>query len=109
MGGRKMELKSFITIDMLKNLAGCILVVELFTETMKLLIETDNRTFWLWTALIFSIFVSFSRLFLTKRKITKRSILLAIVNSLTIFWGSVGTYQAGIKQITIAIKNSLNM
>ncbi len=104
-----MELKSFITIDMFKNLAGCVLIVELFTEAMKLLIETDNRIFWLWVALIISIFVSFSRLFLTKRKITKQSILLACINSLTIFWGSVGTYQAGIKPITTAIKNSLNI
>lgn len=94
-----MKLDTFISKDMFKNLAGCILIVEACTETAKMLLGDFYAHFLgLWLAFIFSILISFIR-FLFEGEYTKDGVILAVVNILPIFLGCVGVYQVGIKPI----------
>lgn len=91
------KIDSFISKDTFKSLAGCILVVEACTECIKFLFPDVNCG--LWVAFIFSVAVSFVRLTFNE-DYSKETIILTIINTLPIFLGSVGIYQAGIKTIT---------
>lgn len=95
-----MELTTFINKDMFKNLAGCIVIVEACTESVKLLAGSGyDHYMGLWIAFIFSIIVSFIR-FVFEGETTKEGVILAIMNTIPIFLGSIGAYQIGVKPLT---------
>lgn len=94
-----MEFKTFISKDVFKSLSGCILVVEVFTETTKLLLLNDcPSNYSLWSAFIFSIIVSFVR-FIFEGDTTKEGVILSIINTLPIFLGAVGVYQVLVRPV----------
>lgn len=93
-----MKLDAFINKDMFTNLAGCIMVVEAFTEAIKLLWHDHGHYCGLWVAFVFSVIVSIIR-FIFNDTHTKEDMLLCAINVVTIFLGSVATYQVGIKQV----------
>lgn len=94
-----MELTTFINRDMFKNLAGCILIVEACTESAKLLIGSGyDHYMGLWIAFACSIIVAFIR-FVFEGETTKEGIILAIINTIPIFLGSIGAYQIGVKPV----------
>lgn len=93
-----MDVQSFITKDIFKNLAGCIAIVEALTETFKILMGDLVHPYGLWIAFVFSIYVGMMR-FLMGEDHSREALMMAILNIVIIFLGSVGTYQAGIKSI----------
>lgn len=93
-----MKIESFITRDAFANLAGCVTIVEAFTETTKLLFGENIHTYGLWIAFIYSVIISIMRLMISD-DYSKESLILSLVNIVVIFLGSVGVYQVGIKSI----------
>lgn len=89
------EINTFIEKDTFKNLSGCILIVELFTECIKYLIPSINS---LCICFLFSCLVSFIR-FLFNNDYSRDTMILYAINTIPIFLGSVGIYQVGIKPI----------
>lgn len=100
-----MEFKTFISKDVFKSLAGCILIVESCTETVKmLLLQNVPSIYYLWIAFFFSVLISFIH-FLFEGDTTKEGIILSIINTVPIFLGSVGIYQVGVKALENLISN----
>lgn len=93
-----MQIESFITKDAFANLAGCIAIVEAFTETTKLLFGEIIHPYGLWISFIYSVIISVMRLIISE-DYDKDNIILSLVNIVVIFLGSVGIYQVGIKSI----------
>lgn len=89
------EIKSFIDKDTFKTFAGCVMFVEACTECCKLLFIDVSGV---WIALFFSIFASMVRWVLSDAE-DKQEMILAVINIVPIFLGSIGVYEAGIKPI----------
>lgn len=93
-----MDVQSFITKDVFKNLAGCIAIVEALTESIKILLGDIMHPYILWVAFVCSIYVGMMRFFMAEEH-SKEALMMAILNVVIIFLGAVGTYQVGIKSI----------
>ena len=87
---------SFIDKGSFKTLAGCIFVVEIFTESIKQLVP-DIKGVWL--AFFFSVLVSLIKI-IVDDKYKKEDIIMALVNIMPIFLGSIGIYETIVKAIT---------
>lgn len=89
---------AFISKEMFKNLAGCIVVAEGCTESIKILFHLTNRSQLLWLAFIFSCLVSLIKYWFDSDR-TKDQLILCGVNVIPIFLGLIGSYQVAVKPL----------
>lgn len=90
------EIKSFIDKETFKTLAGCVMFVEACTECVKLLMDDVNGA---WVALFFAVIVSVVKCIFAE-DYGKEEIVLAMINIVPIFLGSVGIYEVALKPLS---------
>lgn len=87
----------FVTKKNISNLAICAAICAGFTEISKEICKNFHTQL---IALIFSVVISFGRLFfINYRKLAKEDYILAFYNIVPIFFAATGVYEIGIKNI----------
>ena len=92
-------MEEFLTLDVLLSLAGCVFLVNLFTEVCKYFLGekvSDPK----WYVITFSIVFVAARNIVFYQDYTLAGILLTLINIMVCFLASIGIYETLLKDFS---------